>query len=54
MSTPTPTCESCRFLDPYDSTCHRSKPPTAGFPFVKLDDWCGDHKPLATVTENNT
>jgi hypothetical protein len=50
-----PTCKTCRFFEAYDGTCHERKLPLPGFPFVKLDDWCGRHLPSTPiVTENLT
>jgi hypothetical protein len=51
-----PTCASCDLYESHDSTCHRRKPHTSGFPFVRVNDWCGEHKSIYApkVTENLT
>ena len=49
-----PTCDNCRFWEEHDSTCHRRKHHTMGFPFVRCEDWCGEHQPISRVTENLT
>jgi hypothetical protein len=56
-----PTCETCRFYETNDWSCHRNPPwankeseTFAAFPPTRPYEWCGEHKPKSRVTENLT